>query len=218
MKEIEKILDSNEHILWEGKPVFGPYFFTGAIGSFLTGLFILIFLTPFIAVNFAQKTTIQVQKFDFFFLAWNVFLIPFIFGGLSAIFGTPIYKILVHKHLYYVITNKRVIIQKGILARSFEYIDFDKITNAEVVVGFWDNLMKKNSGSIYINSSLDSYYTKNGQQVTRPHIMNNISDPYSVFKLFKKVSYDIKTDIEYPNNLRPTENNGYNTNYNIDKK
>jgi hypothetical protein len=40
-----------------------------------------------------------------------------------------------------------------------------------------------------------------------------IEDPYQVFKLVKQTSLDIKTDINYPNALRPETNPGYQTKY-----
>jgi hypothetical protein len=36
--------------------------------------------------------------------------------------------------------------------------------------------------------------------------------------LLKKVSFDVKTDINYPNKLRPNENPGYNVDYNPEVK
>jgi hypothetical protein len=132
--------------------------------------------------------------------------------------GVHIYRWLLYKHLYYAITNKRVIIQKGVIGRDFEYIDFDQITNAEVSVGFWDKVVGKTSGSILISSAGSFTVTRQGQQVARPHTISNIDNPYEVFKFFKKVSHDIKTDIEYPNKLRPSENPGYQSNYDPNKK
>jgi len=47
----------------------------------------------------------------------------------------------------------------------------------------------------------------------KPFTISNIPDPYEVFKLFKKVSHDVRTDIEYPNKLRPKTNPGYKSDY-----
>ena len=40
-----------------------------------------------------------------------------------------------------------------------------------------------------------------------------IEDPYAVFKQLKQVSMDIRTDMNYPNQMRPDENPGYKTTY-----
>jgi len=40
-----------------------------------------------------------------------------------------------------------------------------------------------------------------------------VKNPYEVFKLLKQVYFDIKTDVEYPNRLRPPVNPGYGSEY-----
>lgn len=220
MREIDKVLDTNEQVFWEGNPKFWPYFLTGVIPTFLFGLVWLGFLAPFIAVNFLPKgNTGEATGFiNIFFFAWNIFLIPFLLLSLWMLVGVHIYKWLLYKHLHYAITNKRVIIQKGVIGRDFEYIDFDQITNAEVSVGFWDKVVGKTSGSILIYSAGSFTVMPQGQQVAKPYTISNIDNPYDVFKFFKEVSHDIKTDIEYPNKLRPGENPGYQSNYDPNKK
>ena len=234
MKEIDKVLDTGEKVLWEGKPNFGPFILTGTIPSFIFGLIWLAFLVPFIVVGFLGPNLsstipdVNVQNvpvtspaksfISIFFIGWNLFLIPFLLIGLWMLIGMPIYKLLLHKHLYYAITNKRVIIQKGVIGRDFEYIDFDQITNAEVSVGLWDKIIGKDSGSILISSAGSFTHGRHGNQISRPYTLSNIQNPYDVFKFVKNVSYAVKTDIEYPNKLRPTENPGYNTKYDPNKK
>jgi hypothetical protein len=46
-----------------------------------------------------------------------------------------------------------------------------------------------------------------------PYTLSHITDPYVVFDLFKKTSFNVKADINYPNALRPKEDTGYNTEY-----
>jgi hypothetical protein len=46
-----------------------------------------------------------------------------------------------------------------------------------------------------------------------PFVLSSIVDPYGVFNLFKKTSFDIKADINYPNALRPSQQEGYKTDY-----
>ena len=56
-------------------------------------------------------------------------------------------------------------------------------------------------GDIYIKS-------KNSSQV-----LFDISDPYFITQKLQEIVIDIKTDIEFPNGLRPEENPGYQTKY-----
>ncbi|MBI2452355.1 PH domain-containing protein [Candidatus Pacearchaeota archaeon] len=223
MREIDKVLDSNEKVFWEGKPKFWPYVLRTIVPSFIFGLIWMAFLAPFIFIGVflplsAQNAAVETSNngarfFSLFFIGWNLFLLPFLLIGLWLLIGTPIYVWIGHKHIYYAITNKRVIIQKGIIGRDFEYIDFDKITNAEVNVGFWDKTIGQDSGSILISSAGTISYGKHGP-VSRPYYLANIPNPYDVFKFFKKVSHAVKTDIEFPNQYRPKTNPGYGTEYN----
>jgi hypothetical protein len=45
------------------------------------------------------------------------------------------------------------------------------------------------------------------------NVFRAIENPYEVFKAIKQVSLDIKTDMNYPNDLRPEDNQGYKTKY-----
>ncbi|MBS3112497.1 PH domain-containing protein [Candidatus Woesearchaeota archaeon] len=123
---------------------------------------------------------------------------------------------MVYKHTYYTITNKRVLLQKGLIGRDFEMVDFDQITNAEVNVGFLDILFGRKSGNILISTAGSFTYTRSGA-VQKPYTISHIENPYEVFKFFKKVSHAVKTDIQYPNKYRPKTNPGYESDYNPNK-
>lgn len=201
MKELDKVLHQNEKVFWEGMPSFWPFFFGISSMISIFGLFWIILIIP----GFAS--------FGIGFL-----LLPHFWIGLGLIFGVPIYQILVYRHTYCAITDKRVILQKGWIGRDFEIIDFDQITNAEVNIGVFDKLFGKgNTGSILIFTAGSFAHTSQGT-LKKPNIFYNISSPYDVFKFFEKIQYDIKTDIQYPNKLRPGENPGYKTDYNPNKK
>lgn len=202
MKELDKILDKNEKVFWEGKPNFWPFFFGGVAVS-LVGL---IFLFAGIIVMIKG-----IRTGNLLFL-----LFPHFWIGIAIVFGVPIYKAMVYKHTYYAITNKRVLLQTGLIGRDFQMVDFDQITNAEVNVGVLDKLLSKSSGSILVSTAGTFTYRK-GRAVAKPYMLSNVPDPYEVFKFFKKVSHAVKTDIEYPNEYRPKTNPGYNTEYNLKK-
>ncbi|MBI5051151.1 PH domain-containing protein [Candidatus Micrarchaeota archaeon] len=202
MDELDKVLDEDEKILWQGKPSFLPFVVGGSIIISLVGIFWLTFTVPFF---FVGLTT------DLFVI---LFMLPFLLIGLGLTFGVPVYNLLVYKNVQYAITNKRAIIQGGLIGRDFNSIDFDKITDAEVNVGVFDKIFGQNTGSIMIATPAAGIVSggRGGAQDMRYKLLN-IQDPYEIFKFFKKISYDIKTDIEYPNKLRPKENPGYETEY-----
>ncbi|MEK6947445.1 MAG: PH domain-containing protein [Nanoarchaeota archaeon] len=179
-------MDRNEKVLWEGKPKFFPYVLRGIVLS-LFGLFFMI------VAGFIQYKLITQGN-------WYALFIPHFWVGLAMLLWFPIYNSLNYKYVYYVITNKRVIFQQGIIGRDFGAFDFDQVTDLEVNIGVWDKLVGRDSGTIIITAQ-------------RYCSMYNIPHPYEVFKFFKGVSYNIKTDINYPNKYRPQVNPGYNTEY-----
>ncbi len=210
MRELEKVLDQHERILWEGTPRFWPFLLSGSAITTIFGLFWMIILIPFIGI------AVHDILFNSHVLGFGIFLLPHFWLGIGLVFGIPVYKILVYKHTYYAITDKRVIFQKGLIGRDFEIVNFDQITNTEVNVGVFDKLFGSNSGSILVSTAGSFTYTRQ-RSVQKPYIIRNISDPYNVFKILKKSAHDVKTDIEYPNKLRPNKNPGYQTDYNLDK-
>ena len=209
MRELDKVLDQNEKVFWEGKPKFWPFLLGGSIITIIFGLFWMVFLIPFIVI-----AAINISQGGLF--GWGIFLLPHFWVGIVLVFGIPIYQILVYKHVYYAITNKRVLFQKGLIGRDFEMVDFDQITNTEVNVGVLDKLFGGGSGSILISTAGSFTYTRRGA-VQKPYTISHIDNPYEVFKFFKKVSHAVKTDIQFPNKYRPETNPGYGTDYNPNK-
>lgn len=202
MRELDKILDQNEKVFWEGKPKFWPFFLSGFAGA-IFGIIFLVLGGYFIAIGIANG--------NYLFI-----LFPHFWIGVGIVFGTPIYKALVYKHTYYAVTNKRVLLQKGLIGRDFEMVDFDQITNSEVNVGVLDKLFGNGSGSIIISTAGSFTYTRRGA-TQKPYTLSHIENPYEVFKFVKKVSHAVKTDIHYPNKYRPKTNPGYKTDYNPKK-
>ena len=48
-------------------------------------------------------------------------------------------------------------------------------------------------------------------------VLYDIKNPYQITAKLQKITMDIKTDVYYPNALRPDENPGYNTKYKGEK-
>lgn len=205
MNEFDKVLDDNEKVLWEGKPKFWPFLLGNSILSFVFGVFFMLFFIPFIIIAL-------ISAFQGSYLGLSVFLLPHFWIGTILVFGIPIYQFLVYKHVHYAITNKRVLFQKGLIGRDFEMVDFDQMTNVEVNVGIIDILFGGRSGSILVSTAGSFTYSRN-RTIKKPYIIRSVSNPYEVFKFFKKVSHDVKTDINYPNKFRPGKNSGYKTEY-----
>ena len=66
-------------------------------------------------------------------------------------------------------------------------------------------------GDVVMTSNHDSYNYRHS--LFRGTTICDIRDYADVYQLVKKLQTDIYADTMYPNNLRPQENNGYNTRY-----
>lgn len=205
--EISKILNPDEKIIWQGRPQFRPFI----LGILLSGG--TVFAVLWIAVISFMMFTILTQGPTPWFV--KLFFTPFVLFGLYLLF-IPLYAWLVYKYIHYAITDKRVIFQSGLVGRDFGFIDFDKIDSATVAVDVIDKLFGKNSGSLMIAANQSAFTTTahgRASHTDAPHSLAHITDPYRVFEMFKKVSFDVKTDINFPNVLRPKKNVGYQTEY-----
>lgn len=200
--EFEAVKDQDETILWSGKPEFVPFLTKGI---------------PFLIMGLAWGA------FDLFFIS-GIFNAPFGFGGFQPILAIfmlfhlfPFYGsilnmirlVLVHRNTVYALTNKRVMLRSGFFGIDFKAIDFDKIQNLEVNVSPFEKLF--NVGSIRIFSG-EYRRNENGTSALYNTFIA-IHNPYEVFRQIKQVSLDIKTDMNYPNQLRPEDNPGYKTKY-----
>lgn len=199
---IKELLDPGEDIVWEGKPdkvtyVIGfPFMYLFAFGWLA---FVIFFLWGISGTGAPPGLALL--------------LIPFFLLYLMPVWvtvGGVIYRLINWKYKNYVITEKRVYIESGIIGRDVKTIAFSDIREPEVRVGFIERF--RNCGSINLTPYLAMRNSGNQGVMTRG-TLQHISDPYVVYKLIKQMSLDIKSDMEYPNALRPEENPGYNTEY-----
>jgi len=70
-------------------------------------------------------------------------LLPILFFGIELLAGVFWYK-----NRWYCYTNRRVIIQCGIIGRNFRFLDLNQNMNTFVRISFLDRLLRKNTGSI----------------------------------------------------------------------
>ena len=100
----------------------------------------------------------------------------------------------------YYVTDKRIIIESGFIGMNYQTIYYKDIKNVYLRVGIIDKFLKV--GDIYFDINQN-----------RTQFFLDLENPYELYTKLQKIVLDIQTDIEFPNNLRPNENNGYNTKY-----
>ncbi|MEI6490249.1 MAG: PH domain-containing protein [bacterium] len=126
MDEISKVVTDNEKVLYQGKPNFKAY-----LVSSIVGLVFAVCILSFFVFNFT-----------------NVLFLTIIVGGVVLIGGIFLTKLSYQRTLY-VITDKRVIIQSGIIGRDFKSIDYDRIQNVSVKVGIVGIIFKVGTINIF---------------------------------------------------------------------
>ncbi len=195
MTKFHKVLEPKENILWEGKPNALPYILDKTIPYlFLATLW--IFLVYIFVLGEHPK---EYDSSRLFFL-----IFPHILMGLALALGPLIYSYFSQKNIRYLATDKRILIQSGILGEDFESIEYDEIAQTKVDLGLRD-LLSGRSGSIFLHG-------KNRNGLVTPsgffYALHHVENPYEVFKLIEKVSRDFKTEMKYPNKAPRSDSRG----------
>ena len=203
MGEINAIMDGDETILWQGKPALLP-FFASALLSFIFGAGVLAIAAHFLAGQPSGQHTDPIAAL--------LFLSPFLLAGFLLAVVYPFWRLLVYLRLSYVITTQRVVSYCGVIEHDLAMVDFDQIVDASVDISLMDIFLGfGRTGSVSLVTRASSDEKDNTDRT--PLVLSHIRRPYAVFRLFHRAEFDVKTDIEYPNRLRPDTNLGYSATY-----
>lgn len=203
-QKFNSIKDFDESIHWTGTPKFIPFLATGIpfliFGCIWGAIDIFGFILPMRSAT-AGGFGIPLG-----------FVVPFFALHMFPFYGSILNIIrlaLVYRNTIYAITSKRLIIRTGFMGIDYKSVDYDRIVDIEVNINPLEKIF--NVGSIYVFSG-DLVSTRNGTRRANKNF-RAIEDPYDVYRKIKQITVDVKTDWNYPNNLRPRENPGYNTKY-----
>ena len=193
--KIEDLIEADEEILWRGKPKKSAFIWSKILTMLPIVIIWALFDGGFIFMlsssgAFSQMPTFLIVFIIVFFL---IHLLP-VWIWLSNVITAWVQ----YKNIEYAFTNKRIIIRTGILIdiKNVYYID---IQTVNLRVGLIDRALKV--GDIYIKSK------------TEATVLHDITNPYFITNELQKIVNDIKTDMNFPNALRPEENQGYITKY-----
>lgn len=194
LKNIEDVIGSDEQILWRGKPKKRAYLINAFTKMLPIALIWLLFDGAFIGLMLGTMDEIPTAVKIFMVVFFLFHLMP-VWIWLSHVLTANRQ----HENLEYAFTNKRIIIKSGIIGIDFKNIYYSEIESVNLKVGIVDRIEKV--GDIYIKS--------NGGA----NVLYDLENPYTLTEKLQKIVVDIKTDIQFPNNLRPTDNDGYSTKY-----
>lgn len=193
--KVEDILTEGEKILVSLVPNRKVFmlesFFKGLPLALIWGIFDGIFISFIFSNNLYEQIGPFVVGIIFFFL---IHLIP-----VWLYIGNIIKRLAGYRNINYYLTNKRIIVRSGIIGIDYKFLFYPDIATVNVKVGIFDRMFKV--GDVYIRSA------------TQAICLEDIDSPYQYSSRIQQVINDIKSDISFPNDLRPKENHGYNTDY-----
>lgn len=200
INNIDDLIDKDEEILWRGKPKKSAFIWSRILTMLPFALLWVLFDGFFIGIMTVNNVFSQIPTFMVIFIIFFLIfhLTPF-WIWLSNIITAGIQ----HKNIEYALTTKRIIIRSGIVVdiKNIYYMDIQSIN---LKVGLIDRMLKV--GDIYITTKLEKI------------VLYDITNPYIITNRIQKITNDIKTDMYYPNAMRPNENEGYQTKYRIKEK
>ena len=190
---VNNVLVDGESIIWNGKPKKSAYIINKVITMLPFALIWLIFDSTFIIAFIASGSFME--------MIW--FIVPFFALHLMPVWIWLSNALTAKKNwenTEYYVTNKRIIIVSGFIGMNYQTIFYKDINNVHLRIGIIDKLLKV--GDIFFDTNEN-----------RMQFFLDLENPYELYTKLQKIVFDIQTDIEFPNNLRPNENNGYNTKY-----
>ncbi len=193
---IDDVLNSDEKLLWRGKPNAKSYVLSTMLKMLPIAIIWLLFDGTFIVFLSIGMSKGEVP------LGILGFIIPFFLIHLTPVWiwiANTVKAVNEVKNIEYAITDKRIIIRTGLVGIDFKFINYSEIDSVNIRVGLIDRIFKV--GDIYVNASTNSA------------VLWDVSNPYDIGRALQKVTVDIKSDIFYPNALRPDNNTGYKTEY-----
>lgn len=193
---IREMVESNggEKILWEGKPNGRSYVLGRIVQMMPIALIWMLFDGFAIGMLLTQGGGMPAYVYGIIIGFFIIHLTPVWFWIASIV--TAFKKL---KNSEYAFTDKRIIIKTGFFAK-FDTVFYSDIASLDLHVGLIDRMFKV--GDIIVRTNSGSTY-----------MVEDIDSPYFILERLQKIVNDIKTDMQFPNDLRPEENHGYNTQY-----
>ena len=201
--EKESPLVEGESLIWSAKPKKNA-FIVNKILAMMPIALIWLAIDLGIIIGFMSTGDVPNEMAFFFIPFFALHLMPvWIWLGNVLTAGKK------WKNTKYYVTDKRIIIETGLIGNNYQTIYYKDIRNVTLKVGIIDKLL--GVGDIYFE--LGSYTNLRNDSKTMNQALLDVENPQEIYARLQKIVLDIQTDIEYPNALRPDENPGYNTKY-----
>lgn len=200
--ELKSLIEENEKMYYEGRPDKKCFIFESLFNPLLP-FAILWGIIDFSIIGGIALSDGEGFK-DILF-----FIIPFFALHLMPVWiylGGALMTYKKYKNTYYIVTDQAVYVSGGTFNKTFNRKPFMELSRVNLHRGFFDQIF--GVGDIVLSSN---QFVTNGSSAA--FSINSIKNYSEVFKIVQKLQKDIYTDVMYPNDKRPEENHGYNTQY-----
>ena len=201
-EELKKLIGEGEKIFYEGKPSKKCFIFESIFNPMMP----FAILWGLIDSTFIGATLFAGSGEGGGFL---LFIIPFFLLHLMPVWlylGGVVLSFRRYRNTYYIVTDKGIYISGGAFTKTFNQKPFAELSHVDLHRGIFDQIF--NVGDVITTSS---NFTVDSR--TAALAINSIENYVEVYNIVKKLQQDIYTDVMYPNDKRPAENHGYNTEY-----
>lgn len=201
MKEdLKGLIGNQEKILYEGKPSKKCFVFESIFNPLLP------FAILWAVIDFAIMGGILFTGEG---SGMALFIIPFMLLHLMPVWlylGGVLFTFIRYRNTYYIVTDRGVYISGGIFSKTYKNKPFAELSHVDLHRGIFDQMF--NVGDVICTTS-----QMGPNNINASMKIDSISNYVEVYNLVKKLQTDIYTDVMYPNDKRPAENHGYNTEY-----
>lgn len=202
--DLEAMVGMNESILWRGKPDKKCFILESIFNPMLP--FALIWaIIDLVVIGFTFSASGGMLMFILPFMLLHLMPVWIYIGGVIMSFRK-------HRNTQYIITDKGIYVSGGIFAYKYEMKPFTDLSHINIHRGIFDQWL--GVGDVVtvcshtgFNSNSSHSHSSNGLTIC------DIPDYQQVFAMIKQLQTDIYADTQFPNDLRPGENHGYQTQY-----
>lgn len=209
--DLEAMIGQGEQIFWRGKPqkkcfifecIFNPMLFVALIWAGFDLMYI-------VSANKSPAGNVNSGMGNFMLVFFALHLMPVWLYLLGVIFSFRKYK-----NTEYIVTDKGIYLSGGIFTYSCQMKSFAELSNVNIHRGIFDQMF--GVGDVILTSANLVQFVgnrSNSGAVPRSLVLCDLAEYQEVFAMVKQLQADIYSDTMYPNDLRPAENHGYQTQY-----
>ena len=143
----------------------------------------------------------------------SFFVVPFFLLHLMPVWlylGGVFLAVRKYKNTEYIITDRGIYVSGGTFSYTYEMKPFTDLSHINIHRGIFDQWL--GVGDVVSVCNHDGYNSHDSHS-SHGLTICDISDYREVFSMVKQLQTDIYADTQYPNDLRPAQNHGYQTQY-----